>query len=74
MVRARVAWRCFTVVVLLGLVAAASAQESLTINGTATYLERRALPPDAVFEVTLKMSPAPVLWVTSLVVHASRNR
>jgi putative lipoprotein len=29
-------------------------QGPLTINGTATYRERMALPPDAVFEVTLE--------------------
>jgi Uncharacterized protein conserved in bacteria len=29
-------------------------QEALTINGTATYRERMALPPDAVFEATLE--------------------
>jgi copper homeostasis protein (lipoprotein) len=38
--------------ILLGL--AASAQEANVVTGTATYRERIALPPDAVFEATLE--------------------
>ena len=33
---------------------AGSAQGSLSIDGTATYRERMALPPDAIFEATLE--------------------
>ena len=38
----------------LALLTPASAQETKMVTGTATYRERIALPPDAVFEATLE--------------------
>lgn len=45
--------RCVAASLLL-IASMAFSQQGLTINGTATYRERMALPPDAVFEATLE--------------------
>lgn len=50
----RVGYACTTVASMLLTAVVASSQGPLTINGTATYRERMALPPDAVFEATLE--------------------
>lgn len=46
--------RCLTVFLALALVCCTSAWGAETINGTATYRERIALPPGAVFEAVLE--------------------
>lgn len=46
--------RAITTGSLLVMALAASGQEPLSITGTATYRERMALPPNAVFEATLE--------------------
>jgi uncharacterized lipoprotein YbaY len=47
--------RAAQVVLVIGLVIAGCASQALTqVRGRATYLERMALPPGAVFEATLE--------------------
>ena len=46
--------KCMLAASLLGIAMTASGQGPLSLSGTATYRERMALPPDAVFEATLE--------------------
>src|SRR4051794_13005809 len=61
---------------LLAIAIAASAQAPLAVTGTATYRERMALPPGAVFEATIEdvsRADAPAITIASTRMESPGN-